>query len=86
MQLWLHYNRLLLDFCEKQYVPLISFDGSVDDYHEQLNGIMEFIGISKSEGSNSFFEPDLRRNSISESVALSPEFQSTYDALRARVI
>ena len=86
MELWLHYNRLLLDVCEKQYVPLISFDSSADDYQEQLNGILDFIGISQSEDTNSFFEPDLRRNSISESVALSPEFQSTYDALRARVV
>lgn len=86
LSLWLHCNRTLLDFCEKQSVALISSDGDPATCTAQLHRIFRYIALPCSAASDAFSEPQLPRNPTGTDVALPTTLLAAHDELVARVV
>ena len=83
MELWLEYNRRLLDLCRTGFVPLVSFDTTKELYDRRIDQIAGIIGLPKDRDSRgaSFFEPDLRASSRIADVAIPRQIAETLEEL-----
>lgn len=85
LEIWLRYNRRLLEVCGDHEVRMISFDSSTAEYQEGIRSLSAFVGLPYSGTQQSFFEAGLRRNSTEDEYALPPEVARVYEELLARV-
>lgn len=80
LELWLDYNRRLLDLHERHAFPIIDFDLPAEEYQARLATLIEGLGLRAPMGKEAFFEPSLR-NPTPEDPALTDEIESVYREL-----
>ena len=83
--LWLAYNRRLLDLCRRREVSMISFDAGPEVYDARIEALARMIGLPEGEAgeTGSFFEAGLRTNGHDTTMELPKEVRETHAALEA---
>lgn len=81
LELWLSYNRRLLDYRRRFGFDLICFDWSPDRYHARLRQMADRLSLSSPGGGFSFFDSAFRRNRGSPRHPLPGPVSQLHDAL-----
>lgn len=79
--LWLSYNRRLLEAGEKQGMDLINFDRSADHYKRSLGAICEKLNLTSPTEGFDFFDAGLRHNDSPQEPPQEQTLRDVYDAL-----
>ncbi len=82
LELWTHYNRLLLGYRERLGFDLISFDASPSGYLTGLGEIVRGLGLAQPAGGFQFFQTDLRTAALEERGRLPRHTADLYDRLK----
>lgn len=81
LDLWLAYNRRLLELHGRHHFPIIDFDLPADAYQARLATLIEELGLHAPAGDAAFFEASLR-HATAEDELLPDEVGSVYLELR----
>lgn len=57
--LWLHYNRIVYSLYRKHHFPLLCFDLAEEDFHQQLEKVVNDLGLSSLAANDRFYAPEL---------------------------
>lgn len=80
LNLWLHYNHMLIDFFNKKPFPLISFDLSAEDYKDKLKQICSILNLSDVEHID-FFDGNLRNQKNNKLMTGNNDIDLMYNKL-----
>lgn len=81
--LWLHYNRLLLDYQHKFGFDILCFDLKPDDYLATAVRAFNRLGLDTTSATLRFYDEDLRSGSADPQFANPPpEVMAVYGRLR----
>ena len=78
LDLWTKYNSLLLKYQRKFGFDLVCFDWPTDHYHRKLGEITLKLNLPQTQQKFSFFDPNLRNNSLSDSKDLPYSVRSLF--------
>ncbi|MFC1575886.1 sulfotransferase family protein [Gemmatimonadota bacterium] len=81
LNLWLAYNRRLLEVGEFQEMPLINFDWPPDQYETAVRAICEKLDLTPPTDGFDFFEPGLLHHKPSQEHSQGHDTREVYDAL-----
>ncbi len=79
--LWVHYNRRLLEYHERFGFDLVCFDWPVERYRRALTNMARRLNLAEPEAGFSFFEATLRENESPRREALPEPVAEIYSAL-----
>jgi hypothetical protein len=60
LQLWLEYNRRLLDYYHRFRFPILHFGSDADEFRQDLCALIEELGIRPPASGTEFFDPALQ--------------------------
>lgn len=83
LELWLAYNRRLLDEWRATRLPVLSFDGTEGAFRAQVSALGELLRFPGDLGRETFFAAELRHHRVEDDGALPPEVAAVYEELRA---
>jgi hypothetical protein len=81
MDLWLHYNRRLLDLHDRFDFPVLNFDAPPAGFLAAVDSTIDHLGFEPQTDRPEFFEDDLRHHHPSR--PLPPALQRIYDQLES---
>lgn len=81
VEIWIRYNRRLLQYHERIGFPVVSFDLDEEPYRQTLVRVFEGLGLPTPGNATLFFEPELRTRAHT-SMELSPEARDLYERLQ----
>ena len=58
--LWCHYNRRLLACYRRQPFPVLYFSEQPDEFCQQLERLIAWLGLDRPQQGFQFFEPELQ--------------------------
>jgi hypothetical protein len=82
MDLWLPYNRLLLQVCQEHEVLMVCFDWSPQRYSRALAELAKRLSLTLPSSGFDFFEAALQRNSVIQNDELPPKVHDLYLAMK----
>lgn len=82
LELWLAYNRRLLDEWRATRLPVLSFDGSEEAFRAQVSALGEWLQFPGDLGGETFFAAELRHHRVEDDGALPAEVGAVYEELR----
>ena len=59
LDLWVHYNRILLHYARKKDVPLIEFDSDFDVLGRSIDALIELLELPNPKNGITFLETNL---------------------------
>lgn len=74
LNLWMAYNRLLLDYQRRFNFPIVCFDWPPERYHQGLQAIVPALNLKTPSEGFSFFESILRHNAALGDSAVADGF------------
>lgn len=57
--LWGHYNRILYDAWKQDRFPMLCFDWNEQEFHDNLDRLIERLGLQGDAGAGSFYSQEL---------------------------
>lgn len=85
LDLWLAYNRALLDHHRRMPFPVVSFDVDPDQFADEVDRVVEELGLNPIAAGDRFFAEELRTNDKFRDAEVPAEAAEVYAALRALV-
>lgn len=58
-ELWMHYNKILLQEFNKKRFPILSFDWDEETFHVKFNQLSTMLGLKKIDGKARFYSSEL---------------------------
>jgi len=89
VQLWIDYNRRLLDLCETEVVHLVCFDWRMPQYLATLGHLNGLLGLPEVQETPPFFETQLRQSHAGWPEipdALRQDAEAMYQALNGHAL
>ena len=85
LDLWLAYDRHLLELVEARGFPLVDFDLPNDEYQARIRALTDELRLTGPEGDGSFFEASLRtsQREVPGQLELPAQVDEVYQRLRA---
>lgn len=80
-ELWLSYNRRILEHANKHEMPMINFDLAPEHYLRGLLLICEMLHLTPATAGFKFFSAELRHNEPPQEPLRNNELREVYDAL-----
>jgi len=81
LDLWAHYNRLLVRWCDELAFDLVSFDLPRLEYAASVVDAARGLGLAAPDGELTYFESELRHHRSSDMGQLPTEIEDLYGKL-----
>ncbi len=81
LQLWLHYNQILLKLLNKNQFPLISFDLDHEQYQKKLITIKKLLSLPDTHQDQLFFDGRLRSHNSNNKYNYNDEINNCFKTL-----
>lgn len=89
IELWVKYNRRLLQYIAAHDIPLVNFDWTADVYGKAVDHLADRIGVSTdAPAENPFYEQGLRTSDLDKGLpqSMGPRVHEIYEELLDRAM
>lgn len=84
LDLWYIYNERFLELHLKYHFPLLNFDVDAKQYIQDMQRLFDSVGLKKNAAEITFFDQQLKHQSMHHQAALPQKIQQLYETLLRR--